>query len=93
MLVNEKFMSKKTQVFKVCLDQYLPNFKLNEVTNDFKIVGKLRYDTLDDVLGKYESDHFVSYDKSTDTVTFDFASLKSNEMENRLSYISKTIWS
>ncbi len=60
MSVSEKFMSKKAQVFKVCLGQYLPNFKLSEITNDFKIVGKLRYETLDYVLGRYESDHYVS---------------------------------
>ena len=93
MLVSQRFMSKKVQVFKVCLNKYLPSFKLDKITDDFKIIGKLRYDNLDNVLTRYEDDHFLSHNKANDTVTFDFTSLKSNDMENRLNYISRTIWS
>jgi len=92
MLNSERYTDKKIQVFKVCLNEYLPNFKLDKITDDNKIVGQLRYDNLGNVLNKYKSDHFLSYNKDDDTVTFDFITLKSNEMANRLNYISKTIW-
>lgn len=91
-MLSTKLMSKKVQVFKVCLSDYLPNFTLDKITKDFKIVGKLRFESLDDVLNRFKSDDFISYDKKNDKVTFDIVSLKSREMEKRLNYISKSIW-
>jgi len=92
MNLQTRYTEKKLQVFKVVLSDYLPSFSLDRITEDFKVVGKLRYASLDSVLNMFKSDKFVTYDRLNDIVTFDFISLKSFEVEKRLHYISKAIW-